>query len=72
MGAAEASSIRLQPMPDDSAPAMLAARREGMDRALKAVKHMPLAPHRHLKALVIFISANFASCHGNSPELSLD
>jgi hypothetical protein len=54
---------RLQAMPDDPAAAMSASRRQGMDRALKAVKRVALAVHHDLEGLVILIAANFTCSH---------
>jgi hypothetical protein len=59
-------------MPDDPTPAVLTLRRQRMNRTLEAIKRVTSPAHRHLKALVIFISANFALCHKNSPEKVLD
>jgi hypothetical protein len=70
VGAAEALPIRFQSMPNDPAPAMLASRRQRMNRAFKAVKDMALPAHHHFKALVVVVSANFTLCHKNSPEKS--
>src|SRR5215831_3671548 len=55
-------------VPDDSARAMAAGRRECLNCALEAVKRMPLPTHLYFKTLVVFIPANFAPCHLDSSK----
>ena len=56
-----------EPVADDVDSAISAGRSERMDRALKAVEGVSRAVHAHLKRLVVFISARFASGHDSLP-----
>jgi hypothetical protein len=58
-------ALLLKAMPHYSCPAMLACRRQCVDRAFKAVERMGLAIHCDLKSLVIVIAASFACRHLN-------
>jgi hypothetical protein len=53
-------------MADDSAPAMLAGRRERMNRAFETIEDVSGVVTPDLKRLVIVISTNFAFCHDRS------
>src|SRR5215471_15015455 len=55
-------------VPEDSARAMAAGRRECLNCALEAVKRMSLPPHLYFKTLVVVIPANFARCHLDSSK----
>jgi hypothetical protein len=68
MCATEAFPIRLQPMPDDPAPAVLTVRRQRLNRAFEAVERVRLPTHHHFKTLVVIVPADFALCHGDSPQ----
>ena len=48
---------------DDDAAAVLASRRQSMDRAFEAVEYMPLVPDHHRKSLIIFVSTDFTLGH---------
>jgi hypothetical protein len=63
MDATEDLSIGFNAVADHPAMAVWANRRERVDRALKAIEGVMLAGNDHLKRLVIFIFANFASSH---------
>jgi hypothetical protein len=60
--------FRFHTVPDHSTAAMLALRRQGMNRTFKAIKDMRLAFDGHLERFVIIISTYFALCHDNSPN----
>jgi hypothetical protein len=64
---AEECAFLFEPMTDDMNTAIVAARSQRMDCALKAVEGMGPAVHAHLKRLVIVISAGFASGHDCLP-----
>src|SRR5581483_5208161 len=66
--AAEEPPTDLDAVPDDAAFAMLALWSQGMDRALKAVKDMPLPRGNHFEGLVVIVPANFTCCHRNLLE----
>jgi hypothetical protein len=51
---------------DDFALAMRASRRQGMDRAFKAVKRVRLSRQHHVERFVVVVSADFALCHDDS------
>ena len=63
MNATEDLSVGFYAMPDDSAIAVRADRRQCVDRAFEAVERVMLSGYDHLKRLVIFIFANFAFSH---------
>jgi hypothetical protein len=63
MGTAEDTTIFLDSMSDDPAAAVVARRRQHGDRALKAVKDVPLAGGQYLEGLVVLVSAVFALTH---------
>ncbi|MBI3849077.1 MAG: hypothetical protein HY298_02125 [Verrucomicrobia bacterium] len=63
IGTAEQLPSCFHAVADNLAPAMFAERRQRMNGALKAIKHMGLAAHLHPKRLVIIISTNLARCH---------
>jgi len=63
MGAAVKGSVGLYTMPDDPGAAVLTGRSKGGDGAFKAVEHMRLACHVHLKGLIILVAAYFTLCH---------
>jgi hypothetical protein len=56
-------SISFYTVPDDSAVAMWADRRQRVDRALEAIECVTLSGYHHFKRLVIFIFTNFACSH---------
>ena len=53
-------------MADDTALAVRAHRRQGMDCALEAIEDVALSAHDDFKRLVIIVLANFAFRHHNS------
>jgi hypothetical protein len=53
--------IGLHAMPDDTAAAMGAGGRQGVDRALETIKDMRLTIDPYFKAFVVHIPTNFAS-----------
>jgi hypothetical protein len=63
MDATENLSVRFNAVPDDSAIAMRANRRQRVDRALKAVEGMVFATNDYFECLVILIFANFTCSH---------
>jgi hypothetical protein len=63
MDATEDLSIGFHAVANDAALAVRANRRERVDCALEAIEGVMLAGNDHLKRLVIFIFANFASSH---------
>ena len=56
-------AISFDPMADDSATAVSATRREGVNRAFETIEHMRLALGLYLETLVIIISADFTFRH---------
>jgi hypothetical protein len=56
-------SIGFYTVPDDSAVAMWADRRQRVDRALEAIECVMLSGYDYFKRFVIFIFANFACSH---------
>ena len=56
-------SVRFDAMADDTAIAVRAPRRQGMDCALEAIKDVALSAHDDFKRLVIIVLANFAYRH---------
>src|SRR5262249_29457899 len=65
MLAAEESAFLFEPMADDVDAAVLAGRRQRVDRALEAVEGVGRAVHAHLEGLVVVVAAGFASGHGD-------
>jgi hypothetical protein len=57
--------VRLDAMPDDFAPTVIANRRQRMDRALEAVENMLPARRDHLEGEIIVVTANFTLGHIN-------
>jgi hypothetical protein len=68
MSATEDRAFRFHAVPDHATAAMLALRRQGMNRTFKAIKDMRLAFDGHLERFVMIISTYFALCHDNSPN----
>src|SRR5712692_10849049 len=67
MLAAEERAFLFESVTDDMDAAVLAGRRQRMDRALEAVEGVGRAVHAHLKRLVVVVSAGFASGHDCLP-----
>jgi hypothetical protein len=67
VGAAVDCAVGLDAMADHAAIAVLAARREGVDRALETVERVVVTVENDLEGLFVFVSANFAACHDFSP-----
>jgi len=65
MLAAKEGAVLLEAVPDDADAAVLAGRRQRVDRAFEAVEGVGGAVHGHLKRLVVVVSAGFASGHDN-------
>ncbi len=63
MNAAVDLSISFHTVPDNSAIAVWADRRQGVDRAFEAIECVMLSGYDHFERLVIFIFANFARTH---------
>jgi hypothetical protein len=63
MLAAEEGAILLEPVADDADAAILACRRQRMNGAFEAVEGVSGLAHRHLKGLVVIVSARFTSGH---------
>jgi hypothetical protein len=61
--AAEKGTRLLQAVSQDAGTAMMAGRRECMDRAFEAVERMRFAVHHDLKRFVVVVAASFASSH---------
>jgi hypothetical protein len=55
--------LRLDPMPDDLAAAMIADRREFVNRAFEAVEGVTRAGGDHLKRQIVVVAANLAFSH---------
>jgi hypothetical protein len=56
-------------MPHNSAAAVVASRREGMDGTFEAVEDVPSAGNGYFKGLVVLITANFAGTHSFTSEV---
>jgi len=56
-------AMRLHSVANDLATAMLALRRQGVNRAFETIEKMRTASGHDLKRLVIFIPANFTLVH---------
>jgi len=67
MGATEHLPIRFHAMAKDLAIAVRTARRQGMGRTFKAVKHMPLTGHDDFEGFVVIVAADFALGHCRTP-----
>jgi len=65
--AAKERAVLFEPVTDDTNSAVLACRSERVDRAFETVVGMGRAVQRHLKGLVVVVSAGFASGHDNLP-----
>src|SRR5215472_8312252 len=65
MLAAEEGAVLLQAVTDDADAAVLAGRRQRMDRAFEAVEGVGGTVHAHLKCLVVVVSTGFTSGHDN-------
>jgi len=63
MSAAEEAPTHFDAVPDDFALAMLADRCNCLNRAFKAVKHVPRSSCDQLEGFIVFIAANFAFSH---------
>ena len=63
MDTTEDFAVRFDAVPDDTAIAVRANRRQRMDCALEAIEGVTLSAHDDFKCLVIFVLANFASRH---------
>src|SRR5215475_3159963 len=65
MLAAEEGAVLLEPVADDADAAVLAGRRQRVDRAFETVEGVGGAVHADLKRLVVVVSAGFTSRHDN-------
>src|SRR5262245_39831925 len=63
--AAEGSPFLLEPVAHDADAAILAFRRQRVDRTFEAVEGMGGTVHAHLERLVVIVSAGFTSGHGD-------
>ena len=63
MDTTEDMSVRFDAVAYDTAIAVRANRREGVDCALEAIKDVALSAHDDFKRLVIIVFANFACRH---------
>jgi hypothetical protein len=63
MDAAEDLSVSFHTVPNDSAVAMRANRRQRVDGALETVEGVTLPADDHFKRLVVFVLGNFACSH---------
>lgn len=63
MSTAEEPAANLHSMADDSAFAVFANRRNGLNRTFKTVECVPSASGNHIESLVVFVATNFACCH---------
>ena len=63
VGAAVKGLIRLDPVSDDLAAAVIADRGEFVDCTLETVKSVTFSAYDHFKRLVIIVPANFAFSH---------
>jgi AraC-like DNA-binding protein len=63
VSAAEDAAIGLDAVTDHAATAVLAGRRQGVNRALEAVERVGLIAANDLKRLVVLVAANIASGH---------
>src|SRR5258705_5510718 len=65
--AAEEVSARFHPVAHDLAAAVLARRRQAVDRAFEGVEGMGGAGRHDLERLVVIVTTDFTSSHGRSP-----
>jgi hypothetical protein len=63
MSATEYRSMCFHAMPNNPAAAVGARRRQNLNGAFKAVKHMGLSSHGDLKGFIVIISTLFALSH---------
>jgi len=63
MGAAKDLTLLFNAMPEYPTPAMRAGRRQGVNRALEAVKGMAFSCHGYFKSFVIVVSTRLTFCH---------
>ena len=63
MNTTEDFSVRFDAVPDDTAVAVGANRRQRVDCALEAIESVTLSAHDHFERLVIIVLANFACRH---------
>ena len=63
MDTTEDFSVRFDAVSDDTAIAVRANRREGVDCTLKAIKDVAFSAHDDFKRLVIIVLADFACRH---------
>src|SRR5262245_23950317 len=66
MLAAEEGAVLLQPVADDADAAVLAGRRQRVDRAFETVEGVRGSAHAHLERLVVIVPAGFTSGHGSN------
>jgi hypothetical protein len=59
MGATVEDAACLDAMSNDSTAAVGAGGRQRMDGAFKAVEHVRLSAHAHLKSLVVLVATHF-------------
>jgi len=64
MGTAAEGALRFDAVADDSAPAVVADRRQLVDRALEAVEDVPRAQGNDLERQMVVVPAHFALRHG--------
>ena len=62
--AAEERRTGFDAVADDAAAAVIADRRELVDRALEAVEHVPLPGRDHFERQVVVVAADFTLSHG--------
>jgi|SRR6266516_3338179 len=65
MGTTEKSAANLNSMPNHPALAVLANRRDGLNRALETVERVMGSGGYQLEALVVLVAANLAGGHTN-------
>src|SRR5215510_2275271 len=65
MLAAKEGAVLLEPVADDADAAVLACRRQRMDRAFETVEGVGGTVHAGLKRLVVVVSTGFTSRHDN-------
>jgi hypothetical protein len=69
IGATIESFVSLDAVTDDLATAVIADRREFVDRTLETVKGMTRSGSDNFEGQVIVVAAHFTFCHCNSPSL---
>jgi hypothetical protein len=67
---AEEGALRFDAVADDPAPAVVADRRQLLDRALEAVEDVPRASRDHLERQVVVVPAHLALRHGRTHQNS--